>query len=116
MSDGRDLVPTKTLVRHGTVGAGGIVGGAVLLILGSLGGPWAYILGGVVAIGGAIVAASSKEDRVAGGVVAAAGILTVLSGIGFGLGGALLSLGGIGLIAAGAVGAYRFIKGMRTRR
>lgn len=116
MSDSRDLVPTKTLVRHGTVGIGGIVGGGVLLILGSLGGPWAFILGGVLAVGGAIVAASSAEDRVAGGVVAGAGILTVLSGIGFGVGGALLSLGGIGLIAAGAVGAYRFLKGLRARR
>ena len=116
MSDNREIVPTKTLVRQGTQGVGGVVGGAALLILGSLGGPWAFIIGGVVTLAGAGVAAASKEDRVAGGVVAGAGVLTVLSGLGLGVGGALLTLGGIGLLAVGGIGLYRFIRGLRSRR
>jgi len=116
MSDNRGIVPTKTLVRQGTTGVGGVVGGGALLILGSLGGPWAFIIGGVVTLAGAGVAVASKEDRLAGGVVAAAGALTILSGIGLGIGGGLLTLGGIGLLAVGAVGLFKFIKGLRSRR
>lgn len=116
MSDNREIVPTKTLVRQGTTGIGGVVGGGALLLLGSLGGPWAWIIGGVLAVAGLGVAAASKEDRLAGGVVAGAGVLTIVSGLGLGIGGALLTLGGIGLIAVGGVGLYRFIKGLRSRR
>jgi hypothetical protein len=93
-----------------------VVGGAALLILGSLGGPWAWIIGGVVTLAGAGIAAASKEDRLAGGVVAGAGILTILSGIGLGIGGGLLTLGGIGLLAVGGIGLFKFIKGLRSRR
>lgn len=116
MSDNREIVPTKALVRQGTTAVGGLAGGAALLILGSLGGPWAYIVGGLVTLGGVGVAAASKDDRLAGGVVAAAGALTILSGIGLGIGGGLLTLGGIGLLAVGAVGLYKFIRGLRSRR
>ena len=116
MSDNREIAPTKTLVRQGTTAAGGIAGGAALLILGSLGGPWAYIIGGLVALAGAGVAAASKEDRLAGGVVVAAGALTILSGVGLGIGGGLLTLGGIGLLTVGAVGLYKFVRGLRSRR
>ena len=116
MSDNREIVPTKTLVRQGTTGVGGVVGGGALLILGSLGGPWAFIIGGIVTLAGAGVAAASKEDRLAGGVVAGAGVLTILSGLGLGVGGGLLTLGGIGLIAVGAVGLFKFFKGLRSRR
>lgn len=116
MSDNREIVPTKTLVRQGTTGVGGIVGGGALLLLGSLGGPWAWIVGGVVTVAGLGVAAASKEDRLVGGVVAGAGVLTIVSGLGLGIGGGLLTLGGIGLLAVGGVGLYRFIKGLRSRR
>lgn len=116
MSDKREIVPTKTLVRQGTTGVGGLVGGGALLILGSLGGPWAFIIGGLVTIAGAGVAAASKEDRIAGGIVAGAGALTIVSGLGLGFGGALLTLGGIGLLAVGGIGLYKFIRGLRSRR
>ena len=116
MSDSKEIVPTKALVKQGTTGVGGVAGGAALLLLGSLGGPWAWIVGGAVALAGAGIAAASKDDRIAGGVVAGAGVLTILSGIGLGIGGGLLTLGGIGLIAVGGIGLYKFFKGLRSRR
>ena len=116
MSDNREIVPTKALVRQGTTAVGGIAGGGALLILGSLGGPWAFIIGGLATLAGAGVAVASKEDRLAGAVIAAAGGLTILSGIGLGIGGGLLTLGGIGLLAVGGVGLYKFIRGLRSRR
>lgn len=116
MSDSREIVPTKALVRHGTTGVGGLAGGAILLLLGGLGPIGGAIIGGILGLGGAAVAFSSKEDRLVGGVVAGAGVLTILAGIGWGLGGALLTIGGIGLLGMGAVGIYRFIKGLRSRR
>jgi hypothetical protein len=116
MSDGKEIVSTKTMVQHGTTGIGGLVGGAALLIMGGLPGLAAFIIGGAVTAIGAIVSAASKEDRVAGGIIAGAGVLTILSGVGLGFGGALLTLGGIGLIAVGAVGAFKFFKGLRSRR
>ena len=116
MSNRREIVPTKTLIRQGTAGVGGLLGGAALLLLGSLGGPWAFIVGGAVTLAGTAISASSKEDRLAGGIVIGAGALTILSGIGFGIGGALLTLGGLGLLAVGGIGLYKFIRGLRTRR
>lgn len=119
MGDGKEIVSTKTLVRQGTTGIGGLGGGTALLLLarlGTLGGPVGWIIGGVVTLAGLGVAAASKEDRLAGGVVAGAGILTFLAGIGIGFGVPLLTLGGIGLLAVGGVGLYRFIKGLRSRR
>lgn len=116
MSESREVVPTKALVKQGTTGVGGLAGGTALLVLGSLGGPWAWIIGGVVTLAGAGIAAASRDDRIAGSVVAGAGILTILSGIGLGIGGGLLTLGGIGLLAVGGIGLYKFIKGLRSRR
>lgn len=116
MTNSREIVPTRTLIRHGTAGVGGLLGGAALLILGSLGGPWAFIVGGAVALAGTAIAASNKEDRTPGGIVAGAGILTVLSGIGLGIGGGLLTLGGLGLLAVGGMGLVKFIRGLRSRR
>lgn len=116
MSDGRDIVPTRTLVKQGTAGVGGVVAGAVLLLLGGLGPIGGAIIGGILALGGLGVAASSKEDRTAGGIMAGAGVLTILSGIGWGLGGTLLWISGIGLLGLGAYSLYKFIKGLRSRR
>lgn len=115
MSDDKGLVPTKTLVKHGTTGVGGVVGGAVLLLLGGLGPVGAAIIGGVLTLVGAGVGASSKEDRIAGAVVAGAGVLTILSGV-TGIGSALLTVGGLGLLGFGVYSLFRFIRGLRSRR
>jgi hypothetical protein len=105
-------------VKQGTAGIGGVVGGAGLLILRALGAVpvVGWIIGGVLAIGGLAVAASSKEDRTAGAIVGGAGVLTILAGFGLGFGSTLLLLGGIGLLGFGAWGLYKFIKGLRSRR
>ena len=115
MSDSREIVPTRTLVKQGTAGIGGVVGGAALLLLNALGPVAAGVIGGILALGGLGVLTASKEDRLAGGVVAAAGAVTILSGV-FGFGGWLLTLGGISLLAVGAVGLFNFIKGLRSRK
>ncbi len=114
MSDGRDMVPTRTLVKQGTAGVGAVVGGAAILLLRALG-PIGGIIGAVLAVAGIGVAASSKEDRVAGGVVAVAGTLAALSGFGI-FGSGFLFVGGIGLLGFGAYSLYKFIKGLRSRR
>lgn len=114
MSDGQEIVPTKTLVRQGTTGVGGVVGGAAILLLRALG-PVGGIIGAILAVAGIGVAAASKEDRIAGGVVAVAGILTALSGFGV-FGGGLLLVGGIGLLLAGGYSLFKFLRGLRSRR
>lgn len=116
MSDNREIVPSRTLLKQGTAGVGGLVGGAVLLLLGSLGPVAGGIIGGILALGGAAVATASKEDRAAGAVVAGAGVLTILAGIGWGFGGVLLTIGGIGLLGLGAYAMFKFLKGLRSRR
>ena len=116
MGDGREIVPNRTLVKQGTTGVVGVVGGAVQLLLGGLGPVGGAIIGGILALGGLGVAVASKEDRTVGGIVAGAGALTILSGIGWGLGGALLTISGIGLLGLGAFGLFKFIRGLRARR
>ncbi|MEE8441807.1 MAG: hypothetical protein V3S41_08810 [Spirochaetia bacterium] len=116
MSDRREMVPTKKLVKQGTTGVGGVVGGAALLILGGLPGLFGIIVGGLLALGGFGVAASSKEDRTVAGIVGGVGVLTILSGIGLGLGGTLLWISGVGLLGLGAYNLFKFIRGLRSRR
>lgn len=114
MSDGRDIVPTKTLVKQGTAGVGGVVGGAAILLLRALG-PVGGIIGAILAVAGIGVAAASKEDRIAGGVVAVAGTLTALSGFGI-FGSGFLLIGGVGLLLTGAYSLFKFVRGLRARR
>lgn len=115
MSDSRDIVPRKALVKQGTTGVGGLVGGGILLLLSGLGPVGGAIIGGILSLGGAAVAASSKEDRAVGGIVAGAGVLTILSGFGI-LGGGLLWVGGLGLLGLGAWSLFKFIRNLRARR
>ena len=111
-----DIVPRKELAKQGTQGVGGIVGGVVLLILRGLG-PFGWVAGGLLTLGG-LALASSKEDRTAGMVTVGAGILTLLSKLPFlgGIAGTLMSIGGIGLLVFGGYSLIKFVLNLRKRR
>ena len=111
-----EMVPRKQLVKHGSQGIGGVVGGAVVLALGSLGAIPSLIVGGVIAIVGLVVS-RSKDDRTAGLVATAAGVITAATAIPFigGLAGTLLTISGVGLLVAGGISLYKFIRGYRSR-
>jgi hypothetical protein len=112
-----DLVPRKELVKQGMKGIGGIVCGGVLLVLSGLSGPVGWIVGGLLTIVG-IGISSSKEDRTAGAITAAAGILTLISTLIPGIGGAagwLMRIGGIGLLIAGGYSLIQFIINIKKR-
>ncbi len=110
-----EIVPREVLVKQGMKAVGGIGGGVGLLILGAFTGATipAIIIGGVLTAIGLAITSRSKDDKLAGGITAGAGILTILKGL---LGaGWLITLPGIGLLVAGGVSLYKFIKGLRSR-
>lgn len=113
-----DIVPRKTLVKYGSQGLGGVVGGAVLLALNSLGGLPALIVGGIVALIGLGIS-SSKDDRTAGLITTVAGALTAITAIPIsfisGIAGTLLAISGVGLLIMGGINLFKFIRGYRKR-
>lgn len=111
-----DMVPRKTLVKHGSHGLGGLIGGGVLLALNGLGPVGSLIVGGIVAAVGLGVS-TSKEDRTAGLVVLGAGAVTAATAIGFlkPVAGPLLIVSGIGLLISGGINLFKFIRGYRKR-
>ena len=112
-----DLVPRKKLVKYGSQGIGGLIGGGVLLALNSMGWVGSLIVGGVIAAIGLAISAS-KDDRTAGLVATVAGALVAITAIPVigGVAGTLLSLSGIGLLVAGGLNIWKFIRGYRKRR
>ncbi|MFP4483690.1 MAG: hypothetical protein ACLFO1_02425 [Spirochaetaceae bacterium] len=119
-----DLVPRDQLVRQGSRGVGGVVGGAGLLILHSIAAIGAgfslpgIIVGGVLAVTGAGLASGTKTDKTGGMVLAGAGVLTGLASLPIigGLASGLMWVAGLGLLGVGGVNLFRFIRGMRKRR
>ena len=114
-----DIVPRNQLVKQGVHGIAGIGGGVGLLILNAIrsaGFIPGLIAGGIVGIAGLVIA-SSKEDRRAGMIAVGAGALTIVAAIPA-VGGAvgwLMPVAGIGLIAAGAISLFRFLRNLRRR-
>ena len=111
-----DLVPRKTLVKQGTQGIGGIVGGTALLILAGFGTVGSLIVGGAITLIGLAIS-TSKDDRTAGIVTAVAGGLALISAIPAlgSLAAGLLRFSGIGLLIAGGFKLFKFIRGYRSR-
>ncbi len=114
-----EIVPRNVLMKQGTKAAGGIVGGVALLILRGVGGFLVpgLIVGGILTAVGIGISSKSKSDRLAGLVTAAAGVLTAVASLpvvgGFAKG--LMLVGGLGLLVAGGVSLFKFIKGLRSR-
>jgi hypothetical protein len=117
-----DIVPKETLVKQGSKGIGGVLGGAGILVLNAVTGAMipGLIVGGALTVGGLGIAASSREDKVAGTVAAGAGALTVVASLPIPLlssaAGGLMWLSGLGLVGAGVYGLIKFFKGLKSRR
>jgi hypothetical protein len=113
-----DIVPVNEVAKRGVVAVGGIVGGIVLFILGSLPTIAGIIAGAVIGVVG-IAALSSKDpgDKLPGLVVAAAGALAIVSRLPIvgGLARFLLGAGAVGLLAVGIWNAVKFFRGMKSR-
>ncbi len=114
-----DIVPRNQLVKQGVHGIAGIGGGIGLLILkaiASAGFIPGLIAGGIVGIAGLVIA-SSKEDRTAGMIAVAAGAVTIVASIPAigGVVGWMMPVAGVGLIIAGAISLFRFIRNLRRR-
>jgi hypothetical protein len=119
-----DLVPRDQLVREGSRGIGGLIGGTGLLVLhgiASIGAGFSLpglIVGGLVTVTGLGLTQGTKADKTGGLVVAGAGALTALASLPIvgGLASGLMWVAGFGLLGVGGVNLFRFIRGMRKRR
>jgi hypothetical protein len=113
-----DIVPVNEVAKRGVVAVGGIAGGIILFILGSLPLFAGIIAGAVIGIVG-IAALSSKDpgDKLPGLVAAGAGALAIVSRFPV-LGGMarfLLGAGAVALLAMGIWNAVKFFRGMKSR-
>jgi hypothetical protein len=118
-----DIVPRNQLVKQGVQGIAGIGGGVGLLILRAIAaiGERAFsvaglVVGGVVAVAGFVIM-SSPEDRRAGMITIGAGALTLAASLPLvgGVANAFMWIGGFGLIIAGAISLFRFLRNLRRR-
>ena len=118
-----DIVPRNQLVKQGVQGIAGVGGGIGLLILRAIAaiGEGAFsvaglIVGGVVTVAGFVIM-SSPEDRRAGVITIGAGALTLAASLPLigGVANAFMWIGGFGLIIAGAVSLFRFLRNLRRR-
>jgi len=111
-----DLVPKKDLVKQGSKGIGGIIGGAVILALNALNPIASLIVGGIIGITGLGIS-RKKEDRATGYVLAGAGALTAVTAIPAigGVAAWLLGVSGVGLLLLGGWNLIKFIMGYRKR-
>ncbi len=111
-----DLVPKKDLVKSGSKGIGGIVGGALVLALNALNPIASLIVGVIVGVTG-LGMSRNKDEKGTGMLVAAAGGLTAITAIPAigGVAGWLLGVSGIGLLLMGGWNLIKFIRGYRKR-
>ena len=119
----RDRPPSTTaLAKQGIAAVAYAAGGVFLLVLQAVSRfrVFGLILGAVVCVAG-IASLLSKEaaDKKAGAVISAAGVLVILSKSGIlaiqAAAGTLLAVGAIGLLAMGALNAFRFFRGLAKR-
>ncbi len=111
-----DLVPKKDLVKSGSKGIGGIVGGAVVLALNALNPIASLIVGVIVGVTG-LGMSRSKEEKGTGMLIAGAGALTAITAIPAigGVAAWLLGVSGVGLLLMGGWNLIKFIRGYRQR-
>ncbi len=112
-----EIVPREQVSKQGVRAAGGIAGGIGLLVLTALPPLVGAIAGALLVVLG-VSQSRSKEDRRPGWLLAAAGaaalVASVVPGIGA-VGGTLLTLSGIGLLATGGYNLYQFMRNLRRR-
>jgi hypothetical protein len=115
---GEGYTPTNVLAKQGMTAIGGIVGGAVLLIMMALPpvvGIIAGVVVGVIGVGG--ILSRDSDDRKLGILAAVAGGLSIFSRIGIikPLAGTLLAISAIGMLVLGVWNGVKFIKGLKSR-
>jgi hypothetical protein len=117
---GGNNTPANVLTKQGVAAIGGIVGGAVLMImrvLPSFMGLIAGVIVGMIGIGG--VLSKDPDDRKPGMLAAVAGGLAVLSRVPIkplaALSGTLLGISALGLLVLGVWNGIKFIKGIKNR-
>ena len=108
-----EIVPRSEVSRQGVRGVGALIGGAALLLLSALHPIGAFIIGGVLAVGG-FALTGSKSDRTLGFIAAGAGIVTIVSQLIHPLH-LIFVIPGIGLLAVGVVSLVRFFGNLRKR-
>ncbi|MDR0721472.1 MAG: hypothetical protein LBF75_01585 [Treponema sp.] len=112
---------TNALAKEGIAAVGGIVGGAGLLLMGSLP-PVAGILLGVLAgiFGIGALLSKDPEEKKPGAIITVAGCLAIVSRLSIPvlkpLAGAFLGLGALGFFAMGIWKGIKFFKGLKQRR
>ncbi|MDR2049792.1 MAG: hypothetical protein LBP69_10095 [Treponema sp.] len=113
-----DIVPVNEVAKRGVAAVGGIAGGIILFVLGSLPPVAGIIAGAVIGIAGiAVLSSKDPADKLPGLVTVAAGALAVVSRFPL-VGGAarfLLGAGAAALLAVGIWNAIKFFKGMKSR-
>lgn len=113
-----DIVPRKSLVKYGSQGVGGIIGGIVLLALNGMGGIGSLIVGGMLAVVGLVVS-RSDDDKTTGQIATVAGLITAATAIPVsfisGIAGFLLGVSGVGLLIAGGINLVKFLRGYKKR-
>ena len=112
-----EIVPREQVSQQGVRAVGGLVGGIGLLVLTALPPLVGAVAGAALLLVG-LSQTRSRQDRRPGWILAAAGAAAMVAGLvpGIGgLGGTLLTLSGIGLLAAGGYNLYQFIRHLRRR-
>ncbi|MDR0402377.1 MAG: hypothetical protein LBH35_02180 [Treponema sp.] len=113
-----DMVPVNEVAKRGVIAVGGIAGGVILLVLGSLPVVVGIIAGAVIGVVG-VAALSSKDpgDKLPGFIAAAAGVLAIVARLPILRGPAkfVLGAGAAALFAMGIWNAVKFFRGMKSR-
>ncbi|MDR1986049.1 MAG: hypothetical protein LBP88_03630 [Treponema sp.] len=112
---------TNVLAKQGVAAVGGIIGGAGLLLMGSLPPIAGILVGGLAGmLGIGALLSKDPEEKKPGAIITAAGCLAVLSRLGIPvikpLAGAFLGLGALGFLAMGIWNGIKFFKGLKRRR
>ncbi|MDR2798375.1 MAG: hypothetical protein LBB80_08525 [Treponema sp.] len=112
---------TNVLAKQGVAAVGGIIGGAGLLLMGSLPPIAGIVLGalaGILGIGALL--SKDPEEKKPGAIITAAGCLAIVSRLSIPvikpLAGAFLGLGALGFFAMGIWNGIKFFKGLKRRR
>jgi hypothetical protein len=116
-----NYVPTSVLAKQGVSAVAGIVGGALMLLMGALPPVVGIVVGGVVtAVGVGAMLSKDPDDKKPGRVAAAAGLLTLAAKVGGfawvkAIAGSVLGLGAVGLFAMGVWNGVKFLRGLKKR-